>query len=407
MASLLADMDNAADKVKESVKSRKRKPAPEPDYDDGASSPIPYASSSYRQPSVHSHRASYADFDMSSDGLLDDGVGGIPSSDDLRLSPKKRMRTDISMTPAIERLGKMDVNSATSGADEYDNSFDDIDMDAFMSVDEDDLGGESSVKAKPRIGPVKMEVDASPKALKSIDNKFNAQDKKKKEDETPSWLSIYESLSTTADDSLGYAATASRSTTNPSDMTVLEEDGSLRFYWLDYLEHEGKLYFVGKVQDKKSKAWVSCCVTVENLERNLFVLSRERRVEEDEETGEMYETDVVPELTDIYNDVDRIRRKAGIKKWRGKLVKRKYAFGEKDVPKGESQWFKVVYGFDGMSVVSTIANVIETAICRASASKQHFESEHLPCLRDEYHCIRTACSQAKDHGTLLASSQGA
>ena len=127
---------------------------------------------------------------------------------------------------------------------------------------------------------------------------------------------------------------------------MLEEDGSLRFYWLDYLENAGKLYFTGKVQDKKSKAWVSICVTVENLERNLFVLPRERRMEEDE-MGNQYETDEVPGLPDVYSDFDRLRKKAGIKGFKAKFVKRKYAFGEKDVPRDERQWMKVVYPFTG------------------------------------------------------------
>jgi DNA polymerase alpha subunit A len=35
-------------------------------------------------------------------------------------------------------------------------------------------------------------------------------------------------------------------------------------------------------------------------------------------------------------------------------VQRKYAFEEKDVEKGESEWMKVVYGFNGeMSVEHT------------------------------------------------------
>ena len=130
--------------------------------------------------------------------------------------------------------------------------------------------------------------------------------------------------------------------------SVLEDDGSLRFYWLDYLETGGKLYFIGKVQDKKTKAWVSICVTVENLERNLFVLPRERRIEEDED-GNEYETDEVPGLPDIYSDFDRLRKKVGIKSFKAKFVKRNYAFGEKDVPRGETQWMKVVYPFTGQS----------------------------------------------------------
>jgi DNA polymerase alpha subunit A len=49
---------------------------------------------------------------------------------------------------------------------------------------------------------------------------------------------------------------------NSSYISVLEPDCSLRFYWLDYLEHGGELYFVGKLQDKGSNASVFCCVAV-------------------------------------------------------------------------------------------------------------------------------------------------
>ena len=65
------------------------------------------------------------------------------------------------------------------------------------------------------------------------------------------------------------------------------------------------------------------------------------------ETGEMVETDVVPGMPDVYGDFDKVRKKAGIKSWKAKFVKRKYAFGEHDVPRAETQWLKVVYGFDG------------------------------------------------------------
>jgi len=160
-----------------------------------------------------------------------------------------------------------------------------------------------------------------------------------------SWLSVYDSLSIAKDDTLGPLNNASSSVNN-SNISALELDGSLRFFWLDYLEHEGKLYFIGKLKDKTSGAWVSCCITVEGLQRNLFVLPREKRVEQDEE-GTSYETDEVPGLKDVYDDFDQVRRKAGIRTWKAKFVKRKYAFGEADVPK-EASWLKVVYGFEGL-----------------------------------------------------------
>ena len=128
-------------------------------------------------------------------------------------------------------------------------------------------------------------------------------------------------------------------------MSVLEPDGSLRFFWLDYLELDGSIYFTGKLRDKVTGAWLSCCVTVEGLQRNLFALPREKIVEQDED-GNLVDADVVPSLEDVYNDFDMIRKQLNIKSWKAKFVKRKYAFGEKKVPRGESQWLKVVYGFN-------------------------------------------------------------
>ena len=108
---------------------------------------------------------------------------------------------------------------------------------------------------------------------------------------------------------------------------------------------------MGKLKDKVTGKWVSCCVTVEGIQRNLFVLQREKQVEQDDE-GVMHDTDIVPSESDVYDDFDMIRRELGIKSWRAKWVKKKYAFGETDVPRGESSWMKVVYGFNGEDLVS-------------------------------------------------------
>jgi DNA polymerase alpha subunit A len=167
---------------------------------------------------------------------------------------------------------------------------------------------------------------------------------KAEEDTKPAWLSVYDSLNVESQDSLGPITSSKLS--NSADITSLEADGSLRFFWIDYLELEGKIYFIGKLKDKKSGAWISCCVTVENMQRNLFCLPRERRFEQDED-GDIAETDIVPTMEDVYSDFELIRKELKIRKWRAKSVKRKYAFGEKDVPRNESQWLKVVYGFNG------------------------------------------------------------
>lgn len=307
MASILGDMDNTA--VVVPVQSRKRKTSPvrtiEPD-----SSPIKW--NERRKPFL----------DLSSDGPMED----LPPSDD-HISPNKRARIDdAELLPATERLANLGVDSSSEDFDKYD----DFSMDDFMEIDDDDL--------KPVVTKEDEEIIPKRVMLKPITPK----DK----DVIPNWLSVYESLTVETDDTMGPLSSSSN-VTNPASVSVLEDNGSLRFFWLDYLELDGRLYFTGKAKNKTTGSWVSCCVTVENIERNLYVLPRDKRVELVDEA--LVETDTVPSAEDIHDDFDTIRKQMGIKSWRGKLVTRNYVFGEEDIPRGESQWMKVVYKFTGES----------------------------------------------------------
>ena len=305
--------------------------------------------------------------DMSSDGLLDDSLG-VHSSDDL-ISPKKRVKVANSgdMTPATEKLAQLDVHSDYDSA--ADISFDDLDMDAFMDIDEDKVSEKPQVKAEP------------------AKHTMSALSVKKEFDATPSWLSVYDSLSVTESDTLGPLTSSNATSSTPGQISALEADGSLRFYWLDYLELDGKLYFVGKLKDKVSNAWVSCCVTVEGIQRNLFVLPREHRVEEDE-NQKTHPTDVIPTQQDVYGDFELIRKQIGVKSWKGKFVNRKYVFGETDVPRGESQWLKVVYGFNGMFtplfLIYTACNVY---VYRASDTDRGRKPQYCSDIRHKYQCV--------------------
>lgn len=74
------------------------------------------------------------------------------------------------------------------------------------------------------------------------------------------------------------------------------------------------------------------------------------------------ETDLEVTRTDLYQDFDQYRRKAGIEEWAAKFVSRKYAFEDKGVEKGESEWMKVVYGFDRESSpqdLNHLADIVE------------------------------------------------
>ncbi|KAG7093423.1 hypothetical protein E1B28_007104 [Marasmius oreades] len=312
MANLFNTLDSAPT-PSTTAKSRKRKTSP----DDRDSSPIPY------------RNGGYDDFaEASSDGPIDDFIS-MPSSDDIILSPKKKQRIDAGgITPAAHRLAKMDVDA----------EIDDIDFEAFddIDLDFDDFEVKTTVKAE------KMDVTIPVEKPKP----------EEKEDALPSWLAVYDSLNVTAAESLGPTASTS-SSSNTSNVDALEPDGSLHFYWLDYLEHDGQISFVGKVKDKTLGALVSACITVENLERNLFVLPRKRKVEEGED-GKYYDTDEEPTQPDVYRDFDAIRKRANIGKFKGKFVERKYAFGDPDVPREETPWLKIAYPFSEPQLPNTI-----------------------------------------------------
>lgn len=330
MANLLGGIDAAP--IPAPVRPKKRKPSPILNYDDlvpdRSSSPVPY-----RKDSMYSA--------YSSDGAADDEPVSNPPSSDFEdytsmMSPKKKARVangPPAVTPAIERMGKLEVHSGSEDAFDASMDFSDIDMNDFMDIDDMDVKPSVPVKKEPPT----VKLDSRP-----VPNDANAP---KKDDLTaPSWLSVYDSLAVISEDTLGSKPAFSKTSIN-----ALEEDGNLHMFWLDYLEHSGKLYLIGKVKDKTSNTWASACLSIQGIQRNLFILPRPLRVVQDEtEDGqvEMVETDIVPEKGDVYNDFERIRREMGIKSWKARWVTRKYAFDYKDIPK-ETEWMKVLYSYEG------------------------------------------------------------
>ncbi|KAF8507515.1 hypothetical protein BU17DRAFT_78091 [Hysterangium stoloniferum] len=329
MSSLLSAMDSAP---LPAPKPKKRKSSP--DYE---------ASSPHSPGSGYTPRFStYRDSKYSGAASSDVPESAFPTSDDAPFSPVKKIKLgngkSVGVTPAMEKLTKMEVNTSDPGI-----SFDDTDFDtddAFMEVDFEQPV--PVLKTEPDTEP-DVRVPKPPAKLKQLAKAENETEAKT----LPSWLSVHAALAVT-DETLG--PSGGNKSINPSNIDALEDDGSFRFYWMDYLELEGKVYFVGKTLDKPTKSYISCCVTVEGIERNLYVLPRERVLDG------RYETDLVPSQDDVYDDFDQLRRKVGVKSWAAKWVKRKYAFGEEGVPTGEADWMKVVYGFNEVQMPLDISS---------------------------------------------------
>ena len=154
---------------------------------------------------------------------------------------------------------------------------------------------------------------------------------------------------------------------------LLDDNGELTLFWLDAREEPwncpGRIYLFGKaLVPGTTDKFVSCCVLVNNMERNLYVLPRSYHVQgqfntirspylslnlianPDPRFPKETQTDEAVGIKDVYNEIRGACSKLGIRKWKSKVATRKYAFENEDgdIP-AETQYLKLVYSAECMS----------------------------------------------------------
>ncbi|KAH6551815.1 DNA polymerase [Parastagonospora nodorum] len=166
----------------------------------------------------------------------------------------------------------------------------------------------------------------------------------------PSTASINASSWNDVTDKLNIMSSPAPQTTGVGKMRsedVLEEDGSVRMFWIDYTEINGSLCLFGKVKDRTTGSYASCFVKIDNIMRKLYFLPREHRhvrgVATDEEIG----------LSDVSDELDNIMSKHRVNLHKIKPCTRKYAFELADIPK-EADYMKLLYGYDKMPLSSDL-----------------------------------------------------
>uniref|UniRef100_A0A8D3CJN3 DNA polymerase n=1 Tax=Scophthalmus maximus TaxID=52904 RepID=A0A8D3CJN3_SCOMX len=114
-----------------------------------------------------------------------------------------------------------------------------------------------------------------------------------------------------------------------------------RFYWLDAFEDQysqpGVVYLFGKVWIESAKSHVSCCVSVKNIERTMYLLPREYV---GLLTGEVSDTPV--EMMEVYQEINELSEKFKIMKFKSKKVEKNYSFEIPDVP-SQCEYLEVRY----------------------------------------------------------------
>ncbi|XP_070112937.1 DNA polymerase alpha catalytic subunit isoform X18 [Equus caballus] len=122
-----------------------------------------------------------------------------------------------------------------------------------------------------------------------------------------------------------------------------DEEQVFQFYWLDAYEDQynqpGVVFLFGKVWIELAETYVSCCVMVKNIERTLYFLPCETKI--DLNTGK--ETGTPVRMKDVYDEFDeKIATKYKIMKFKSKIVEKNYAFEIPDVPE-KSEYLEVRY----------------------------------------------------------------
>lgn len=89
-------------------------------------------------------------------------------------------------------------------------------------------------------------------------------------------------------------------------------------FWLDAYEdsfkHPGTVWLFGKVFIESAQTYVSCCVTVKNIQRRIFLLKRENRYDSKQQK-ELDDEEITVE--DIYNEFNsKITNSYKIKEFR-------------------------------------------------------------------------------------------
>ncbi|KZS08622.1 DNA polymerase [Daphnia magna] len=131
-----------------------------------------------------------------------------------------------------------------------------------------------------------------------------------------------------------------------NELPLIEgDDGEqyLRMYWFDAYEdpyvQSGTVYLFGKTYIESAKTYVSCCVSVKNIEKHIYVLPRETVI--DPRTGQ--DTGVPVNFMDVYEEFNtRVADRYKIAQFKSRRVLKKYGFEPASIPR-ESEYLEVKY----------------------------------------------------------------
>ncbi len=174
-----------------------------------------------------------------------------------------------------------------------------------MIADEYDVKNTVKVKAEPKADPF------APELLPTNDDGTGND-----------WFSQSAKIQ-----AMSAADTASSISAMEEQGVFVDEKGNVSLFWLDAFEtpqQPGKVYLFGRVRTGAGTDTQSCCVVVENIDRNLFILPRKFVL--DDPTDETTVTNQEVQTMDVYNEIKSFVQGLGVSKFGCKPVTRKFCF---------------------------------------------------------------------------------
>ncbi|KAK0553775.1 DNA-directed DNA polymerase alpha catalytic subunit pol1 [Tilletia horrida] len=304
-------------------------------------------------PHVHIAGSDSPPWDVSGD-LPDFGLDDQPSM-------KKSKRNGSAMLgQGIESmlLNRDDVKVSSAKSKNAQEDEDEDDEDDDFSIQAPAAGTKGSRSAVVNAAAVKVmpknankeniKLDKSaPESKSKVDNAANANVTGFGKNSKPlngrdSWKTVSDDLEKSSQNS-GSTPSASATTRDaaaPTKVQAFEDDKTLRFFWMDYSETaDGIIHLIGKIKDRRTGKFVSACLTVEGIERCLFLQPRQYTMIKGRTT------DKVPTEDEIEAEFEALTDSYDIGQTMYRMVERHYAFEVAGVPQ-TGKYMKIRYGFD-------------------------------------------------------------
>lgn len=257
---------------------------------------------------------------------LDDG-GLLPDADD-NDAPMSDPLPSSPTTKAVERKS-FNLPRIEEKPQESDSHDDDDDMLAVVEATGSNNAKTKSVNMTGKRPPPVVKQPTYPSPMNSSPPRINSD-----AIDPDSWKNVTSKLNV-----LSSPASDVKRFGKLRAQDAVEEDGSLRFFWLDYLEINGSLCLFGKVKDKSNGGYASTFVKIDQILRKLYFLPREHRSRH----GQISDEEV--EMEDVYQEVDEYMSKMKVGMHKIKSCTRKYAFELANVPKS-AEYLKLMYPYD-------------------------------------------------------------